>query len=149
MNVGHPSNLARIISMYGGSMDEKGIIIQSPDLARMRQDFSAVRISDKETRETISTFYYQYGKILEPHGAVAWAGLQKFIRDHPGNDQKDVFSVSLETAHPAKFRGEIMSVLNNEPELPESLRKIESRTEEYISLENNYDSLKKFIIQNY
>ncbi len=149
MNVGHPSNLARIISMYGGSMDEKGTIIQPPDLARMRQDFSAVRISDKETRDTISSFYYQYGKILEPHGAVAWAGLQKFIRDYPGNDQKDVFCVSLETAHPAKFRDEIMSVLNNEPELPESLRKIESRTEEYISLENNYDSLKKFIIQNY
>ena len=43
----------------------------------------------------------------------------------------------------------LMSILNIEPELPESLRKIESRTEEYISLENNYDSLKKFIIQNY
>ena len=87
--------------------------------------------------------------MLEPHGAVAWAGMQEYIKDHPDPGQKDVFCISLETAHPAKFRDEIKSVLNIEPELPESLRKIESRTEEYISLENNYDSLKKFIIQNY
>lgn len=149
MNVGHPSNMARIISMYGGTMDEKGTILQSPDLVRMRQDFSSISISDKKTRETIGSFYYQYGKMLEPHGAVAWAGLQEYIQDHPDHDQKDVFCISLETAHPAKFRDEIKSVLNIEPEIPESLRKIESRTEEYISLENNYDLLKKFIIQNY
>jgi threonine synthase len=149
MNVGHPSNLARIISMYGGTMDEKGTILHSPDLIRMREDFSAVKISDNKTRETIGSFYNQYGKILEPHGAVAWAGMQKYILDHPEHNTKDVFCISLETAHPAKFSDEIMSLLNIEPELPESLRKIESRTEEYISLENNYDSLKKFIIQNY
>jgi threonine synthase len=149
MNVGHPSNLARIISIYGGTMDEKGVILQSPDLASMRQDFSAVRISDEKTRETIGSFYKQYGKILEPHGAVAWAGMHKYIQDHPFQHQKNVFCISLETAHPAKFRDEIISVLNIEPELPESLRKIESRTEEYISLENNYELLKKFILRNY
>jgi len=149
MNVGHPSNLARIISMYGGSMDENGAILQSPDMVRIRHDFSAVRISDKKTREIIGSFYYQYGKMLEPHGAVAWAGMQEYIQDIQEQDQRDVFCISLETAHPAKFRDEIRSVLNIEPELPESLRKVESRTEEYLSLENNYDSLKKFIIQNY
>ena len=56
MNVGHPSNLARIISMYGGKMDEKGALLQSPDLVRMRQDFSSISISDKKTRETIGSF---------------------------------------------------------------------------------------------
>ena len=149
MNVGHPSNLARIISMYGGTMDENGNILQSPDLSAIRQDFYAARISDKETRETIRSFYQQFGKILEPHGAVAWAGMQKYILDHPADSYKDNFCISLETAHPAKFRDEIIIVLNIEPELPESLLKIESRTEEYISLENNYELLKKYIIQNY
>jgi threonine synthase len=149
MNVGHPSNLARIISIYGGTTDENGAILKSPDLVRMRHDFSAARISDEKTRETIGSFYNKYGKILEPHGAVAWAGLQEYIQGHTDPGQKDVFCISLETAHPAKFSDEIRSVLKIEPELPESLRKIESRTEDYISLENNYDYLKKFIIQNY
>jgi len=149
MNVGHPSNLARIISMYGGNMDEKGAILKLPDLERMRQDFYASVVSDEKTRETIDSIYKKYGKILEPHGAVAWAGMKDYIRDHQSEGLNDAFCVSLETAHPAKFRDEIASILNFEPELPESLRKIESRTEEYISLENNYDSLKKFIIQIY
>ncbi len=54
MNVGHPSNLPRIISMYGGRMDEKGKIIQPPDISRMNKDFFATSISDARTRETIS-----------------------------------------------------------------------------------------------
>jgi threonine synthase len=149
MNVGHPSNLARIISMYGGRMDEKGSILKAPDLNRMRQEFSAISISDKETRRTIRSFYNQYGKLLEPHGAVAWTGLQIYTRNHPDPYEKGVFCICLETAHPAKFGSEIKSIINIDPELPDSLRKIESRTEEYISLENNYELFKKFIIQNY
>jgi threonine synthase len=149
MNVGHPSNLARLISMYGGRMDEKGAILQVPDLGRMRWDFSAISISDNKTRKTIKSFYSQYGKLLEPHGAVAWTGLQEYIKNRPDPDHKEEFCICLETAHPAKFRDEIKSILNIEPKLPDSLRKIESGTEEYISLENNYDLLKKFIIQNY
>jgi threonine synthase len=87
--------------------------------------------------------------MLEPHGAVAWAGLQEYLKSSPDKFNSEEYRICIETAHPAKFRDEIKSILNIEPELPESLRKIESRTEEYISLENNYDSLKKFIIQNY
>jgi threonine synthase len=149
MNVGHPSNLSRIFSIYGGRMDEKGSILEAPDLSRMRQEFSAISISDSKTRKTIRSFYNQYGKLLEPHGAVAWTGLQEYINNHPDPDHVKEFRVCLETAHPAKFRDEIKSILNIELGLPDSLHKIESRTEEYISLENNYDLLKKFIIQNY
>jgi len=147
MNVGHPSNLSRIISMYDGRMDEKGKIIRPPDIRRMKKDFFATSISDARTRETIRSFYNQYGKMLEPHGAVAWAGLLEYIGNHPESSGDNC--VCLETAHPGKFREEIKNILNIEPLLPDSLYRIESRTEEYISLENNYDLLKKFIIQNY
>ena len=149
MNVGHPSNLARIISMYGGRMDEKGSVLKVPDLKRMRQEFSAISISDIETMKTIRSFYNQYGKLLEPHGAVAWTGLQEYIKDRQDPYLKEEFCICLETAHPAKFRNEIKSILDIDQELPDSLSKIESRTEEYISLENNYELFKKFIIQNY
>ncbi len=147
MNVGHPSNLSRIISMYDGRMDEKGSIIQPPDIRLMKKDFFATSISDAVTRETIRSFYNQYGKILEPHGAVAWGGLLEYLGSRPETCADTC--VSLETAHPAKFSDDIKGILGIEPELPDSLRNIESRKEEYISLENNYDLLKKLIIQNY
>ena len=87
--------------------------------------------------------------MLEPHGAVAWTGLQHYLKDHPGSTEDNQFCICLETAHPGKFREEIRNILNIETELPDSFDKIETGNEEYISLENNYDILKKFIIQNY
>lgn len=147
MNVGHPSNLARIIAIYGGRMDEKGIIHAMPDMKAMRRDFHATFISDDATRETIREFYSKHGLVLEPHGAVAWAGLQEAIAGQPG--YHDDLCIALETAHPAKFRDEIKSILNIDPELPESLRRAESLREEFLSLGNNYEELRRLIIQNY
>jgi threonine synthase len=80
---------------------------------------------------------------------VAWLGLQKYLRKKSDPVDSDSISVCLETAHPAKFRNEIRNILNIDPELPESLVKIEGGIEDYISLENNYEILKKFIIRNY
>ena len=149
MNVGHPSNLARIISLYGGRMDEKGDILKSPDLKRMQKELFAVSVSDYATRKTIEDFYRDYSRLLEPHGAVAWFGLQKFLKTRAENNDDKLLFVSLETAHPAKFREEIYNALNVQVELPDSLTKVGFRNEEYIPLENNYDLLKGFIIQNY
>ena len=148
MNVGHPSNLARIISMYNGRMDEKGIMCKEPDLEKMKEDLFAVSVNDQETRNTTESFYNQYGKVLEPHGAVAWQGLQNYLINQSFPHREKRIFVSLETAHPAKFRNEIRNILNVETVLPESLAKIEQGNEDYISLENNYESLKKFLIRN-
>ena len=49
MNVGHPSNLARLVAVYGGQMDETGKIHQQPDLAAMRRDLFSTSISDERT----------------------------------------------------------------------------------------------------
>jgi threonine synthase len=149
MNVGHPSNLARIIPMYGGKMNEKGEIYEDPDSEIMKGELYATSISDEETRSTIKLLYQQSGRVLEPHGAVAWKGLQKYLEDQTDSGEDSQFCVCIETAHPGKFREEIRSILNIETELPETLFKIETRNEEYISLENNYEIFKNFIVQNY
>ncbi len=149
MNVGHPSNLARIISLYGGRMNEKGDILKSPDLMKMQRDLFAVSVSDCETRNTIEVFYRNYGKLVEPHGAVAWFGLQEYLKSRTKDNYKNLLFICLETAHPAKFREAISNVLNLQVEVPESLSTVEFRNEEYLSLENNYDLLKNFIIRNY
>jgi len=149
MNVGHPSNLARIISLYGGRMDEKGEILKSPDLKRMKKELFTISISDQNTIKTVEGFYRDFGKLLEPHGAVSWYGLQEYLKTRPEHNDKNRFYVCLETAHPGKFSEEINKVLNFKPELPESLSGVEFRNEDYISLANNYGILKRFIIQNY
>ncbi len=149
MNVGHPSNLARIIDMYGGTMNEKGDILREPDLGKMRNELFAISVSDPETIETIKYFFGQYRKLLEPHGAVAWFGLQEYLKNNSLYNEKEHLSVCLETAHPGKFRDELKNILNIIPVLPESLKKIETWNEDYISLDNNYELLKKFILKNY
>ncbi len=53
MNVGHPSNLARLVAVYGGQMDETGKINRMPDLAAMRRDIFSSSISDERTRQSM------------------------------------------------------------------------------------------------
>ncbi len=149
MNVGHPSNMARIVSLYGGKMDESGTITLAPDLERMRNDLFAVSITDNKTRETIANCYRQFKLLLEPHGAVAWQGLQEYLRHNPGGDKKDLICISLETAHPSKFAEVIDQILKFKPSLPDSLGKIAVKKEEYISLDNNYEVFRNFILKNY
>jgi threonine synthase len=60
MNVGHPSNLARLVDAYGGWMDETGVMREPPDMAALRRDFHVVSISDEETRATIRETWGQH-----------------------------------------------------------------------------------------
>jgi threonine synthase len=127
MNVGHPSNLARLIDLYGGQMDEKGNILKRPDMNRIRDDVVSYSISDQLTKRTIERFYKNYNKIIEPHGAVGWAALQKYRKEYP--DHSEYKSITLETADPAKFPDEIIELIDITPEMPPSLEEIQQREE--------------------
>ncbi|MFH1127355.1 MAG: threonine synthase [archaeon] len=70
MNVGHPSNLARLVALYGGQMDERGMINKMPDMNAMRSDVFSLSVLDDETRDVIKRVYEKYKVVLEPHGAV-------------------------------------------------------------------------------
>jgi threonine synthase len=148
MNVGHPSNLARIVALYGGIMNESGDISKSPDLKQMHEDLFAVSITDKATRETISDTYHKYHILLEPHGSVAWKGMIEYLKEYTDSSENQL-TVSLETAHPAKFPDELRQILNVNPPLPSSLAGIEEKPEYYFPMENNYQLLKEFIIKYY
>jgi threonine synthase len=149
MNVGHPSNMARIIALYGGVMDENGTIIKEPDIEKMRADMFAISINDSETKETIRKAFEKFSLLLEPHGAVGWAGLMKNFEVNLSDAGPDQLSVSLETAHPAKFPEEIRGVLGIEPELPESLKYLEGKKEKYDTIDNNYMIFKNYLKDNY
>jgi threonine synthase len=147
MNVGHPSNLARLVALYGGCMDETGALHEAPDMARMRTDLYAVSISDAETRDTIASVHAAHGALLEPHGAVGWAGLERWFAANP--DEAHVTAISLETAHPAKFPDEVRRLTGVEPPLPPSLEGLEARREHFGTLPVDYDAFKSHLIEEY
>jgi threonine synthase len=148
MNVGHPSNLARIVALYGGKMNESGEILKAPDLHKMRNDFFAVSITDTKTIDTIADCYRRSGLLLEPHGAVSWQGLMEYLKQNPDIDSENQLCVALETAHPAKFRDEIFRILNFIPPLPDSLARTSVQDEEYLTLENDYNIFRNYIRKN-
>ena len=146
MNVGHPSNFARVMALYGGQMDETGRIHKTPDLERLHRDLWSVSIGDKETRETIRKAWQENRLLLEPHGAVAWAGLNRYWKE---TGEEEILTVSVETAHPAKFPDEIRSLLGFEPEAPESISKTESKEESFIRMENDYAAFHALLKETY
>ncbi len=60
-------------------MDETGHVSRQPDMELLRRELYAVSITDAETRQTIKEAYQKYGTLLEPHGAVGFAGLMKYL----------------------------------------------------------------------
>jgi threonine synthase len=149
MNVGHPSNLARLVALYGGVMDEKGIISRQADIPLMRKELYAVSVRDEITRNSIRETWEKYNVLLEPHGAVGWAGLQHFLMNDGQNLDKDQLFISLETAHPAKFPEEINRLLGFDPDLPPSLQGIEEKEENYGKISNDYQAFKEHLVGKY
>jgi threonine synthase len=147
MNVGHPSNVARLIALYGGIMDETGTIHKQPDLEAIRKDMYAISVSDAKTEATILTAMQDYKLLLEPHGAVGWFGLMRYLQEYP--NEKNRLCISLETAHPAKFPEKIREILNKDPELPSSLQNLEDKQEFIIPMHLDYKAFTKFLLENY
>lgn len=141
MNVGHPSNLARFFDLYGGTVDKTGKVHRYPELNEMNKNIYSVSVSDETTRETIKYAYEKYNLLLEPHGAVGWAGLNSYLNDCGDKH----LCISLETAHPAKFPEEIKSLLNFEPELPDSMKDLDGRDGCPIDMPNDYEEFKRFL----
>jgi threonine synthase len=144
MNVGHPSNLARIIDLYGGHIDEKGLIHKNPKLSQLRENIISFSITDDLTRKTIVNFYKKYKKIIEPHGAVGWAGLKIYRNKYPEDSKYK--SICFETADPAKFPEEVYPLINIKPQMPKTLEIIQNKKEIENSTEiSNYNDFKIFI----
>jgi threonine synthase len=146
MNVGHPSNLARLVDVYGGWMDETGNLKEPPDLERLRRDLFAVSVSDEETRAAIRQTWERERALLEPHGAVGWAGLLRYLEREGGASP---LAVSVETAHPAKFPEEIQALTGVDPEPPPSLRGLEQKPEHYEKLGVEFEPFRELLRARY
>ena len=163
MNVGHPSNLARLVAVYGGRMDETGRIHQMPDLAAMRRDLFSSSVSDERTRTTIQEVWHKHRLLLEPHGAVAWRGFQDWLESEQSGvpasagsgrlkaelQTGSVPAVVLETANPAKFPEEIERMMGWSPDIPPAMEATNKMPEDFDRMGADYDKFRDYLVQRH
>src|SRR5271163_3135428 len=146
MNVGHPSNLARLVAVYGGQMDETGKIFKQPDLAAMRRDVFSSSISDERTRQSLKDFWNQYQILLEPHGVVAWQGFLDWNAVEPLGDSP---AIIVETANPAKFPEEVEKVVGWPPDVPENMIAALKLPEDFDRMGADYEKFRDYLIKRH
>ena len=129
MDVGNPSNFVRILEIFNN---------QFPELKKRLSSFT---ITDQETRETIRRVYTDYNYLLDPHGAVGYLSLKRYLADHL-SDQ----GIFLETAHPVKFPDAVEKETGHSITLPESVRSIMDAEKKSTVIKPSYNSLKEFLL---
>jgi threonine synthase len=131
MDVGDPSNLARLQRLYGGSLDS------------LRQEIRGLRITDEETVEEIRHTCKTTGTILDPHTAVGVAAARRLL-DAGSISQPAIVTA---TAHPAKFPEVIRRATGIEVPLPEALHRALARPVQSTHLEARYEALKEYLVR--
>lgn len=127
MDVGNPSNFERIQKLFNS------------DLFKLKTICTAYSFTDKETRSAMIEVYKNFGYITDPHGAVGYLGLKKYMDSQP-----DVQGVFLETAHPVKFLDVVESTLKKKVEIPEQIQAILDKKPVKKSI-NSYEDLKSVL----
>ena len=129
MDVGNPSNFARIYDLYGGNHHT------------ISQLISGFRFSDDEIRATIRDCFQQTGYVLDPHGACGYKALQLSL-------SKNEHGVFCETAHPAKFKETVDAVLPTPINVPKRLARFMQGHKQTHPMNNSFDKFKAFLLQN-
>lgn len=130
MDVGNPSNFARMLDLY------------EHQWRKMSCDLFGVSFTDDQTQFAMQDVFAKYGYLLDPHGAVAYLGLQSFLASHPGK----VNGVFLETAHPAKFADSVENITDQKISIPSTLQEALSNEKQSILLSTKYDDLLNLLI---
>lgn len=127
MDVGDPSNFARIYDLYNGSHDKISSII------------SGATYTDDEIKASVKQCFKDNGYILDPHGACGYQALKD-------NLKKGETGVFCETAHPAKFKDTIENIIDTEIEIPQRLSDFMKGKKQTVELSNKFDDFKTFLL---
>ena len=128
MDVGAPSNFARIIDLYDNQW------------AKIKNDIGGATYTDDHVRRTMKTCYDTTNYVLDPHGACGYQALCEQL-------QPDETGVFLETAHPAKFKETVDSVDGIDITIPPRLRQFMEGKKQSIPVTRRFDDFKQFLLQ--
>ena len=129
MDVGDPSNFARVIELYGH------------DWEAVKADISGATYSDSQIAGTIRDVYGRTGYLCDPHGACGYRALAEGLL--PGET-----GLFCETAHPAKFKDTVEGIIGASVTIPEKLQAFMRGRKENVSLPNDYEAFKAFLMDN-
>lgn len=127
MDVGDPSNFARILDLYHGSHEA------------ICAEISGATYTDEQIRETVREVYDETGYLLDPHGACGYRALSEGLK--PGEA-----GVFLETAHPAKFLQTVEDIIGTEVKIPEKLQAFMRGTKQSIQMGKDFASFKGYLM---
>lgn len=127
MDVGDPSNFARIHDLYGKSHEQIAALI------------SGATYTDDMIRETMRRCYQETGYVLDPHGACGYQALADGL-------QEGETGVFCETAHPAKFKEKVDRILGIDVEIPARLAAFMEGTKQSIPMTKDYDDFRQYLL---
>lgn len=129
MDVADPSNFVRILQLFTNS------------LPALKEKLTAYSFDDQVTVDTMEEVWNKYNYMLDPHGAVGYLGLQKYLA---GADTTGVF---LETAHPVKFADTAPASLQSQILTPDRVQHLYSLEKQSVQLPNDYAALKDWLMK--
>lgn len=127
MDVGDPSNFARIYDLYGKSHE------------RISKLISGATYSDEQIAETMRQCYNETGYILDPHGACGYRALKEGLREGE-------IGVFCETAHPAKFKEKVDAILGTDIEIPARLRAFMDGEKQSVEMSKDFADFKQYLM---
>ncbi|MDO9634518.1 MAG: threonine synthase [Paludibacter sp.] len=127
MDVGDPSNFARILDLYGHSHED------------IAAEVSGFRYTDNQISETLKTCKIETGYLLDPHGACGYQALKDGL-------QAGETGVFLETAHPAKFLDTVQNIIGEKIDIPEKLQEFTKGEKQSESMSKDFESFKSYLL---
>ena len=135
MDVGDPSNFARILNLYS----QNGALTPEATHHRITNLISGATYSDEQIKETMRQCYSETGYILDPHGACGYRALQESLQ--PGE-----VGVFCETAHPAKFKEKVDDILGIDVEIPERLAAFMKGEKQSVEMTKEFADFKNYLM---
>ena len=133
MDVGNPSNFVRMLDLFHG------------DFESLSNEIVGYAFTDEETQHAMRDVFSRTNYVMDPHGAVAYLGLKKFLRSGDAN----AYGIFAETAHPAKFKEVVDKTLNISIPIPDELQKFLKNKKRSIPLNKSFEDFKGFLNQNF
>ncbi len=137
MDVGNPSNFARMQDLFGGPED-------GSTWNNMRKMVSGYSFTDEQTRHAMRKVQEDFNYILDPHGAVGYLAATAYLKDNPG-----ARICILETAHPSKFLEEVEATLNQKITIPERLARMADSKKSAKKMIPEFTIFKSWLLDNY
>ena len=140
MDVGDPSNFARIIDLYTREDLRNDSNKENSTHEVITSLISGATYSDEQIKETMRACYQQTGYILDPHGACGYQALKDNLQ--PGE-----IGVFCETAHPAKFKEKVDAIDHIDVEIPERLAAFMKGTKQNVEMSKSFEDFKAYLMR--